>query len=1678
MPSFNEHLLQRARRKQTRETFLRRQKLIQRQMVASTMAPQQRQQPVQAALPITSTLLGSVVAPAVAAVHGPKDDSEKQERGQDKTTPTTADETGAGAAPTGNPQERAPAQDAGRPPTATETAAMTAASAGAAAMTSSAAKEDAGTETAVSVTNPSAAIVAQPTPPSTINETTKDKEKGKEKEKEQRPPNKVRHKWTARDDHSDFQFAANEFNVDAYAPNLVAAQEPRNEITGHLLPHKLLNTALDTNHTWDPNTIVKIIIRFPLTDEDDEDEDNGEEATNTNTNNNNNNANGHTGGGPRGKHLRRVGDTDVVAPTPQRSQREYFEEVVDWDLGDPQTLTAVAFAHKTAQDFGLAKHDMWDLQTSIELQIDQFVRSKLNYKPPIAVHEPFGLQRSDDENYNVSQVQRTSDRASSSSKRGGGRRSTGGKSRGGGGGGARRKPAARSVVHFDHSDFFINAVKKKLEIESKAQCMSCEETNGGKFNYEANAICHICHIRKPMIVKFGCGIKAHGFCDNHCQNRLSFSAADARAGVSAEALKYNNGGCCPICSMKCYCPKCLRRLDGICHEVGAACMEDKVLHPDWAMEGGAANKKEGDTKGDEENDAEDATGPVHEVDKYVIKTLEHKDILGYSTGRLQVPKITPGVRVTKASEAGGGGGESTTASVMNETTTTTAVGGGGGLRKRSRYSAFGDDDRDRDRPSARNNSGGGGRPRSSDLPYEMMDDKITHLPHGMAQADLDILGGGGRDRATTGSTTVSHKPSTQKAQEDDDEKEDTHTEYCVLCVKGSGRGGSKGMLYCDDCPRAFHPKCIRNKKLGNQGLQALQNLRFRPKEGTDGSSETSDHHQNNHHWQCPLCIRDGKVLSSDKVDGLQSMAVLEPVMSTLVYEPHFYQGFRVLCKINEILLRLMEFDFGNWFSDPVDPDVVPDYLTKITHPPMDLGTVAKKLVNGDYVAEISASNNKEAIPSPAVVVASHSDNAEANVSVQPVDAAEVKKEDEAVDHNDVTMEEAPTRDTEGKAEEAQKKNEDQNENEKAVPAEEPKMEVDITTMGEATKTKPSHQVASSNIQTPPGPGPRPRTPTRAFQGACGTHKKKPANINHVILAVLKDVELVWHNCFTYNEAGSAVYRMGQVQRHKFITLVVCSVTQDLDDSVVAQLDRYVKGLEQSRIDHEELEITADEEENEQKAKQAKAKHEAEAKLEAEAEAKHKQEADASDPVTTGEAQDSLKQEKKAPDAMEGVVEEEEQPKKDNSEENEAGLDSVKKREDEKRQKIKEKAQSKKLKVHVVCMPRSWGGKQRPIHVVDPFTLEKVQEYSNMKSAFAAFQYLEKLGHHQDVGVGNNINIIGRKSSGTGGKKSDEITSVTLLRDAIRDNGWKQTLFGYYWCFEEHHTQLLLNRNNAAHTQSFLQLAMSGDGPHDPAAGGNGGMASGAPGTPLQSSDIIGNNNIGQGTIMTPSQQQHQHHQPLQMFDIAAMDKSGFTLGHDLDIGGEEFNFLDDNLLLNTPNSPLRAAVAARMHSPLLARGNGAGVGGPSSSSLSMMRPPLDLPLPFGSGAAASGPSLPVGLGLGLLGGGRGISLHAPSTCATNGSTAPTPNSPPRPRQIQESKLGDGDSVAAAAAGVPRIPAASLLGHAVTDNNRLLAQKVPCVPGQLSLSLSASSSASKAAGAGSFVTFIEDNEKKA
>jgi hypothetical protein len=68
----------------------------------------------------------------------------------------------------------------------------------------------------------------------------------------------------------------------------------------------------------------------------------------------------------------------------------------------------------------------------------------------------------------------------------------------------------------------------------------------------------------------------------------------------------------------------------------------------------------------------------------------------------------------------------------------------------------------------------------------------------------------------------------------------------------------------------------------------------------------------------------------------------------------------------------------------------------------------------------------------------------------------------------------------------------------------------------------------------------------------------------VIAAALKDIALVWHNCFTFNFEGSSVFRMAEVQRRKFGNIRKSSFDHLISDAVKDQVKTYVQECEQER----------------------------------------------------------------------------------------------------------------------------------------------------------------------------------------------------------------------------------------------------------------------------------------------------------------------------------------------------------------------------------------------------------------------------------------------------------------------------------------------------------------------------------
>lgn len=69
-----------------------------------------------------------------------------------------------------------------------------------------------------------------------------------------------------------------------------------------------------------------------------------------------------------------------------------------------------------------------------------------------------------------------------------------------------------------------------------------------------------------------------------------------------------------------------------------------------------------------------------------------------------------------------------------------------------------------------------------------------------------------------------------------------------------------------------------------------------------------------------------------------------------------------------------------------------------------------------------------------------------------------------------------------------------------------------------------------------------------------------------LIAVLKDVELVWHNCYTFNFEGSAIYRMALVQQRRARAIQKRSFDHLLSDKVKEAVSDYVRACERERAE--------------------------------------------------------------------------------------------------------------------------------------------------------------------------------------------------------------------------------------------------------------------------------------------------------------------------------------------------------------------------------------------------------------------------------------------------------------------------------------------------------------------------------
>lgn len=149
--------------------------------------------------------------------------------------------------------------------------------------------------------------------------------------------------------------------------------------------------------------------------------------------------------------------------------------------------------------------------------------------------------------------------------------------------------------------------------------------------------------------------------------------------------------------------------------------------------------------------------------------------------------------------------------------------------------------------------------------------------------------------------------------------DDGSVDYCHFCMKPGD------IICCDFCPRAFHEKCMIENGYYDQTI----------------SDEDAK-------WECVICKNEKGGLNDDFIDGKSSMdQVFSSFITADISDEKVLRGIEVLSIIHEMVLKLMKYDFGYMFSEPVDLDTVPGY-TIVVKRPMDLGSISRNLINGEY----------------------------------------------------------------------------------------------------------------------------------------------------------------------------------------------------------------------------------------------------------------------------------------------------------------------------------------------------------------------------------------------------------------------------------------------------------------------------------------------------------------------------------------------------------------------------------------------------------------------------------------------------------------------------------------------------------------------------------------------------------
>ena len=584
-----------------------------------------------------------------------------------------------------------------------------------------------------------------------------------------------------------------------------------------------------------------------------------------------------------------------------------FHDQIEWDLASLDTPTAMAYATSIASEFGLSFGQTLDLASSIQEQIDTFLRKSGIIRPlPVAAKDPLGVDRPASSSvilmptlhggaHNgggtvqvISQQQqhqggvaranlsRTSSRVSAASS---------GRSRQRG---AVKPDAVEHSVVPEHmlktfeteEDKYRVAIEFRREVVKRAkeeyrQQLIAGLEGGvddgivGNLEFVKDDVCHICHKRKSAGVKFSC--KNHVFCENHCCTRMGFSAKAIRDG-NPMALDY-----CPVCCRTCLCSKCTKKLDDVsshfqrlcdnqgCSDDPSACQASNILE----LCVGQSSK-------------------LHKAQSELKKSS--------SSSKRRAP-----IDADDASQSSRG-----SRSARDTTTASTSTS-------------------KQEPPKPKKI----GKPKPSEFPVEACggfdldpslenDHRTVFLPDGASYV---------RNEAPMPPPNV-EELLLVGADASSGIVEDGSVDYCQHCQLGGD------LICCDRCPRSFHAKCLPG------GLD-------------EDDIPDAD-------WMCHLCVRDSSAQPNNYISGARTLGLITAAYTDIDHCEGFTEKLLTLSKIHELLAFLVEFDFGYMFKDPVNAKDVPDY-TRIIKKPMDLGTIRGNLINLKYMKTVKRELSKENI---------------------------------------------------------------------------------------------------------------------------------------------------------------------------------------------------------------------------------------------------------------------------------------------------------------------------------------------------------------------------------------------------------------------------------------------------------------------------------------------------------------------------------------------------------------------------------------------------------------------------------------------------------------------------------------------------------------------------------------------